>query len=446
MMAMNINGALQKKLPNIRSFLKKHNPDFLALSETWWQKEGYEENHRSNLNQFKDIHFTLITNGLSGEGIRKKRLENTGQREVTEVRTKKSGEKIRASEGLALLVADRVKPYIRQLNPDAGGRIKDRRSISVELKLDDSSKPIRIHALYGPTNSREKRVFWKDWKNTLVRDKNESEHILFGDLNVAPDPEKDRKSKRADAGGEKLRKMIDEGLVVDIYRRLYPNEIKYTWHREFNEGSGKESQESRIDLFLATGVLPKLVTECGILEWSDIQSDHSPITMTLELPNLKVDLPSEKPELPQLSETKFTTDRLQQEEVKARYRDAIKNSPILNDTETPEETTSMNEKYCVFIKELLRIATTVVGTKVRVLNRRSHVLDDTTEVKELKKCRKRVQKAKTSKRFVLTERNPPRKSTPSGARTQTNGSPRYPSTRQQQQRRFTSGSGKSAGS
>lgn len=110
--------------------------------------------------------------------------------------------------------------------------------------------------------------------------------IVCGDLNVAHQAIdiKNSKSNYNKTAGytqqeiDGLSALLEEGYV-DVYRHLYPEEIKYTyWSYMFS--ARKKNVGWRIDYFLVSDVLRTKIDDCTIL--TDVMgSDHCPIVLEL---------------------------------------------------------------------------------------------------------------------------------------------------------------------
>ena len=110
--------------------------------------------------------------------------------------------------------------------------------------------------------------------------------IVTGDFNVAHraiDLKNDKSNYNKTSGYTQveidgLDKILGTGLV-DVFRTLYPEEVKYTfWSQRFN--ARKTNAGWRIDYFLASKALQEKVKDCQI--HNDIfGSDHCPISLDL---------------------------------------------------------------------------------------------------------------------------------------------------------------------
>jgi exodeoxyribonuclease-3 len=118
--------------------------------------------------------------------------------------------------------------------------------------------------------------------------------LLVGDFNIAPedidvhDPELWRgKSHCTDAERERVRGLMGGGLT-DVFRRLYPNDQRFTWW-DYRAGNFHKNLGLRIDLALASQtVLPRCVAvdidreERKPSTGEGKPSDHAPVIVTLD--------------------------------------------------------------------------------------------------------------------------------------------------------------------
>ena len=118
----------------------------------------------------------------------------------------------------------------------------------------------------------------KKYLNSLKKKKNV---IYCGDLNVAHEEIdiKNPKANRRNAGftdeeREKMTLLLQDGYV-DTFRRLYPDEVKYTWWSYL--GHAREKGIGwRIDYFIVNEEFMPQVKDAMI--YSDVEgSDHCPI-------------------------------------------------------------------------------------------------------------------------------------------------------------------------
>ena len=115
--------------------------------------------------------------------------------------------------------------------------------------------------------------------------------LITGDFNVAPtdqdvyEPEWLQDSSHTGAAErESVREIIEEGELVDVYRRLHPGERGYTcWDQR--DGHYARDYGLRIDLALASEHLTPYVTRCDVnhtYRQGRKPSNHAPLEIELE--------------------------------------------------------------------------------------------------------------------------------------------------------------------
>ncbi|MCO4820097.1 MAG: exodeoxyribonuclease III [Bacteroidetes bacterium] len=133
----------------------------------------------------------------------------------------------------------------------------------------------------------EYRSTWdKAFAKYLKELQSEKPIIVTGDFNVAHqaiDLKNDKSNYNKTSGYTQIEidgldRILKTGLL-DMYRSLYPEEVKYTfWSQRFN--ARKTNAGWRIDYFLASKSLKERITDCQI--HNDIfGSDHCPISLDL---------------------------------------------------------------------------------------------------------------------------------------------------------------------
>jgi exodeoxyribonuclease-3 len=114
--------------------------------------------------------------------------------------------------------------------------------------------------------------------------------LIAGDMNVAPsdldvyDPAAFVGSTHVtDAERGRLRLIMEQGLV-DAYRRLHPDEVRYTWW-DYRQGHFHRGMGLRIDLVLLSKDLAQRLRSCDIdrnFRKGRKPSDHAPLLLELE--------------------------------------------------------------------------------------------------------------------------------------------------------------------
>ncbi len=151
----------------------------------------------------------------------------------------------------------------------------------------------RLFNIYFPSGTRGKeRVDYKlDFYSQVLevcdalRKKGE-QIILTGDFNTAhmPIDLKNPKSNQKTSGflpeeREWVQKFLDHGFV-DIYRRLYPERVQYTWWT-YVSNARQRGVGWRLDYFLVSeGLIPRV--KDAVIHDEILGSDHCPVELILE--------------------------------------------------------------------------------------------------------------------------------------------------------------------
>lgn len=133
------------------------------------------------------------------------------------------------------------------------------------------------------------RAKWdEEFRNYVVSLKEKKPVIICGDLNVAHQPidiarAKENYNKSAGYTQQEIdgfTKLLESGFI-DTFRRLYPEEVKYTyWNVMFN--SRARNVGWRIDYFLVSESIAANVKDAMIYD-QILGSDHCPVGLKIEL-------------------------------------------------------------------------------------------------------------------------------------------------------------------
>ena len=172
---------------------------------------------------------------------------------------------------------------------DAEGRF-------VELRFDTPARKFSVISCYfpsgssGPERQEAKFRFLDGFFPVLQRLKAEREFILCGDVNIAHQQIdlKNWKSNQKNSGflpEERawMTRVLTEGGLVDVYRRLQPGatDAAYTWWSNRGQAYAK-NVGWRLDYHLATPALAALARSENI--YKDVKfSDHAPVTVDYDL-------------------------------------------------------------------------------------------------------------------------------------------------------------------
>ena len=162
----------------------------------------------------------------------------------------------------------------------------------VELRFDTASSKRSIISCYFPSGSsgearqQAKFRFLEEFYPHLNRLKTEREFILCGDVNIAHQEIdlKNWKGNRKNSGflpEERawMTRLLSEGGMVDVYRKLHPTttDEAYTWWSNRGQAYAK-NVGWRIDYHLATAALAAGAMTTAVYK-SEKFSDHAPITI-----------------------------------------------------------------------------------------------------------------------------------------------------------------------
>jgi exodeoxyribonuclease-3 len=244
----NING-LRSGWDNLNKFIKEENPDIVCLQEIKIAKKDIGADYR-NIQGYLSFFNSAEKPGYSGTAIytKQKPLE--------------------------------VLYGVGDNDFDAEGRV-------IVAKYDQFD----LVNCYFPHSSRDlKRLDFKMKFNktieNFVKRFDQSRLVLCGDLNVAHKEidlarPKDNKKNAGFTAEERawMDAFLSSGLV-DVYRRLYPKKIEYTWWSNFF--SARERNIGwRIDYFVTGDKFLPMIEDCRI-ESKYFGSDHCPVILELK--------------------------------------------------------------------------------------------------------------------------------------------------------------------
>lgn len=166
----------------------------------------------------------------------------------------------------------------------------------VEARFDRPGRRLSIISCYFPSGSsgedrqQAKFRFLALLYPKLLALRQEREFVLMGDVNIAHQ-NIDLKNWR---GNQKnsgflpeerawMTKLLDEGGLVDVYRRLHPDttDTSYTWWS--NRGRAYENNVGwRLDYQIATPAIAELAHTASIYKDQKF-SDHAPLTIDYDL-------------------------------------------------------------------------------------------------------------------------------------------------------------------
>jgi len=166
-------------------------------------------------------------------------------------------------------------------------------------EYDDEGRTITLEfdnfylvTCYVPNSKRElerlpSRMRFEDLMRTYLNKLKETKNVIYcGDLNVAHE-EIDIKNPSTnhhsagftDEERNKMTELLSSGFI-DVYRYLYPSEVKYTWWSYIGNARSKDVGW-RIDYFIVNNDFIKNIKDIKI--YSDIYgSDHCPIGIEID--------------------------------------------------------------------------------------------------------------------------------------------------------------------
>lgn len=185
-------------------------------------------------------------------------------------------------------VLNRLEPVKRFLKTGKEEHDQEGRTIVVEYEK------FYLVNLYVPNSGQDlKRLeYRKEWDQHMLQYVKSLQDvkpvILTGDLNVAHEPvdlARPKENYNKSAGYTQVEidgfKNYLEAGFTDVYRKLYPNKIQYTfWNQRFR--ARERNVGWRIDYFLASRDITDQVKDISILD--DIMgSDHCPVLLEITL-------------------------------------------------------------------------------------------------------------------------------------------------------------------
>lgn len=132
------------------------------------------------------------------------------------------------------------------------------------------------------------RVEWEDLLRNHLMKLDETKPVIYtGDLNVAHEeidirnPDSNHKSAGfSDEERAKMSELLNSGFS-DTFRRLYPEEVKYSWW-SYRFNSRAKGIGWRIDYFLVSDRIMDCVKDSSILD-EITGSDHCPVRLDIQL-------------------------------------------------------------------------------------------------------------------------------------------------------------------
>ena len=253
-LSYNINGlrALLKKNV-IEKFVEEYNPDIILFQEI-----------KTNEVQFHDS------------------IQNTILIQYYPYVYVSCSQDLKGYSGVAVFSKIKPKRQITNL-PDLGEGTDEGRLLVLEF-----GKFILVNVYTPNSGANLKRLdlrtrTWdKVFKEIIINLSRQNNVIIMGDLNVACGvlDIHNVKIKRAGHMPEekiKFQELLDEAVLIDTFRTLYPTTKKYTYYSARQNGRGT-NRGWRIDYALVSQPLLKHVKDSLIID-QYIESDHNPILL-----------------------------------------------------------------------------------------------------------------------------------------------------------------------
>ncbi len=169
-----------------------------------------------------------------------------------------------------------------------GAEEYDREGRTITLEFDD----FYLIACYVPNSKRElvrlpSRMQFEDLMRAYLKDLSAKKHVVYcGDLNVAHEEIdiKNPKTNHFSAGFSdeergKMTELLASGFV-DTFRRLYPEQVQYTWWSYMFNARAK-NVGWRLDYFIVDEAFMPAVKD-SLIYGDILGSDHCPIGLLVE--------------------------------------------------------------------------------------------------------------------------------------------------------------------
>ena len=253
--SLNLNGIRSAATKGVETWLEAHAPDCICVQEIKAQQGDIEGRFEVLAGMRGHFHLATAKKGYSGVGVY----------------TRHAPSDVVTGFGMAEF--------------DAEGRF-------VELRFDTPARKFSVISCYfpsgssGPERQEAKFRFLDGFFPVLQRLKAEREFILCGDVNIAHQQIdlKNWKSNQKNSGflpEERawMTRVLTEGGLVDVYRRLQPGatDAAYTWWSNRGQAYAK-NVGWRLDYHLATPAIAETARREAIYKDQKF-SDHAPITI-----------------------------------------------------------------------------------------------------------------------------------------------------------------------
>lgn len=174
------------------------------------------------------------------------------------------------TRGVAILINSKVEHNVKSTFSDFSGNY-------LFLDIEIFGLRMTLGSVYAP--NKDEPMFFGNLKSEITNIGNQN-IIIVGDWNVLINPNQDGwnyKHINNPKARETLLEMMSECNLMDIWRDLNPQVLKYTWKKKFNN---KIVQRGRLDAFLISNSIANFVKKSEILP--GYRSDHNIINIKLE--------------------------------------------------------------------------------------------------------------------------------------------------------------------
>jgi exodeoxyribonuclease-3 len=250
----NVNG-IRARWPRLVELLQEQRPDVVCLQETRCPDHNFPYGELADLG-----YDAQHSSGVSGAGV-------------------------------AILVRSDHEVAARSLALDEDHGMAAGRWLQVTVD------GLEISSVYVPAGSldeeadQEGKLAFLEAIARQVYGAQERPRLITGDFNVAPTDQDvyepgwlTDSSHTGEAERKSVREIIEEGELVDVYRRLHPEERGYTCWDQRN-GHYARDYGLRIDLALASEHLTPYVTRCDVnhtYRQGKKPSNHAPLEIELD--------------------------------------------------------------------------------------------------------------------------------------------------------------------
>ena len=175
--------------------------------------------------------------------------------------------------GVGILINSNFTYTVQEYHDIIKGRMQS-------LTLNIGEKDYIFLNVYAPNNSTDNINFLSKIEDFVIS--NESDTLIIGgDFNTIIDINNDKKHGNVNnnkKNREKIKEIIENNDIHDIYRILNPNAKQYTWH-----SNHKPPIFCRLDYFLVSSNILNAITTCKIT--TGIRSDHSLVYFNINVEN-----------------------------------------------------------------------------------------------------------------------------------------------------------------